>query len=108
VDHQFSYIYYLSLSSYTSSIPIIIVFWAIGHLLAKQESQRSTWPAIILGLGVADLGNLVIAWITPLNTGFPQNIQTLPTDIGLTLLPTPVLLILGGIIGLIAARHPLQ
>jgi hypothetical protein len=108
VDHQFSYIYYISLFSNFNSLTILVVFWAIGHLLAKQESQRTTWPAIILGLGVANLGNLIIAWTTPVNTGFPPSNQTLPNDIGLTLLPSPLLLILGGIIGLIAARRPLQ
>jgi hypothetical protein len=108
VDRQFTYIYYIGLYSYFNSFSILVTFWAIGHLMAKQDSQRTTWPAIIFALGAANLTNLIVAWNTPVNTGFPLNNQILPNDIGLTLLPAPLLLIFGGIIGLIAARRPLQ
>ena len=109
VDHQFSYLYNIGLFNYFNSLSILVVFWAIGHLLAKQESQRTTWPAIILGIGVANLGNLIMAWFTSFpGSLFPFSSQTLPNDIGLTLLPAPLLLILGGIIGLMVARRPFQ
>lgn len=97
VDRQFNYIYYISLYSYFNSITLLIVLWAAAHLLSTQDSHRSTWPAIILGIAAADLGNLIIAW----------SIQGVPNDIAFTLLPAPLLLTLGGLLGLTAARHPL-
>ena len=105
VDHQFSYFYYVGLYSYFNFVTILVVFWAIGHMTAKQESQQYTWPGMILIIGFANLVNLIISWTQPTNTGFPTS-QIFPTDIGLTLLPSPLLLILGGIIGLIGARRP--
>ena len=106
VDHQFSYFYYIGLFSFLNYSGILVVFWAIGHMMAKQESQGATWPAMILVIGFANLGNLIISWTQPTNTGSPTTNQTFPTDIGLTLLPSPLLLILGGITGLIGARRP--
>lgn len=106
IDHQFIFFYYIGLGSYLNSFGILIIFWAMAHLLDKQDSRRTTWPAIILGIGVADLANLLIAWLTPVNTGqYPPTTQTLPLDIGLTFLPGPPLLILGGIFGFISARR---
>lgn len=105
VDHQLSYFYYIGLNNYVNSFDTLIVFWSIAHLMDEKDSRRTTWPAIIMGIGVANLANLIIVWVTPINTGFPSTSQTLPLDLGLTLLPAPILLILGGIVGFIAARR---
>ena len=105
IDHQFPYYYYIGISGYFNSFAILVTFWALAHLMDKEESRLTTWSVIILGIGVANLANLIIALASPINTGFPVNNQLLPLDIGLTLLPAPLLLILGGIFGFSAARR---
>lgn len=106
VDRQLSYFVFIGLGTYVNSFDTLIVFWSIAHLMDERDSRRTTWPAILMGIGVANLTNLIIAWVTPINTGgFPVTTQTLPLDLGLTLLPAPLLLILGGIFGFIAARR---
>ena len=106
IDHQFPYYYYIGIySSYFNSFTILVIFWALAHLMDKQDSRRTTWSGIILGIGVANLVNVILAWNTPVNIGFPGNGPLLPLDIGLTLLPAPLLLILGGIFGFVAARR---
>lgn len=105
VDRQFSYFVYIGLGTYVNSFDTLIVFWSIAHLMDERDTRRTTWPAILLGIGVANLANLIVAWITPIYTGLALANQTLPLDLGLTLLPAPLLLILGGIFGFIAARR---
>ena len=105
VDRQFPYYYYIGLYSYFNSFTILVIFWAMAHFMDKQDSRRTTWSAIILSIGVASLANLILALISPINTGFPANNQPVPFDIATALLPAPLLLILGGIFGFVAARH---
>lgn len=105
VDRQFPYYYYIGLYSYFNSFAILVIFWAIAHFMDKQDSRMTTWSGIILSIGVATLANLIIALISPINTGFPGNNQPVPFDIGAALLPAPLLLILGGIFGFVAARR---
>ena len=105
VDHQFPYYYYIGIYGYFNSFAIIVIFWALAHLMDQQGSRLTTWSGIILGIGVANLVNLILAWNSAINTGFPTYSQSLPLDIGLTLLPAPLLLILGEISGFVAARR---
>ena len=106
IDHQFPYYYYVGIySSYFNSFAILVIFWALAHLMDKQDSRRTTWSGIILAIGVANLVDLILAWYSPINTGILTTNPLLPLDIGLTLLPAPLLLILGGIFGFAAARR---
>jgi hypothetical protein len=110
VDNRYNYLsVYYGLTAYFAYFEIfalLVGFWALSHLLVNQGSQRAVWPAIILAIGAANLGNLIITWATPINTGILGSSQTLPTDIALTLMPSSLLLIFGGILGFIAARNP--
>ena len=109
VDRQFPYYYYIGIYSYFNTLTVLVLFWAAAHLLDKQDSRRATWPALIITIGYANLANLVIAWFTPANnTGFVGSNQNLPADIFWTVLPAPLLLILGAAAGFLAARHPRQ
>lgn len=105
VDRQFPYYYYIGLYSYFNSFAILVLFWAMAHFMDKQDPRHTTWSAIILSIGVASLANLILALISPINTGFPANNQPVPFGIGAALLPAPLLLILGGTFGFVAARH---
>jgi hypothetical protein len=106
IDNRYNYNNYYSLNAYFSIFAIVVGFWASSHLLESRDSQRITWPAIILALGTAILGNLIIAWSTPSNIGILGAVQMPPADIVVTLIPSPLLLILGSILGFVAARHP--
>jgi hypothetical protein len=109
IDNRYNYNnYYYGLNAYFSIFAIVVGFWASSHLLESRDSQRITWPAIILALGTAILGNLIIAWSTPTNIGILGATQTPPVDLIVTLIPSPLLLILSGIFGFMAARHPKQ
>ena len=105
IDHQFPYYYYIGLYGYFNSFAILVTFWALAHLMDKQDSRRTTWSGILLGIGVANLVNLALAGISLTSASFPLNSSSLPIDIELTLLPAPLLLILGGIFGFVAARR---
>ena len=106
IDHQFPYYYYVGIySSYFNSFAVLVVFWALAHLMDKQDSRRTTWSGIILAIGAANLVDLILAWYSPINTGILTTNPLLPLDIGLTLLPAPLLLILGGILGFAAAKR---
>lgn len=107
VDSRYGYYStFYGINIYTSIFGILVGFWAISHLLSSRDSERAIWPAIILALGATMLGNLIIFWATPVTGGPLGTGQTVPADTVLTLLPSPLLLIAGGLIGLKAARSP--
>jgi len=91
VDNRYNYNYYFGISGVWIIIATVVVFWAISHLMDSRDPQRAAWPAIIMAMGVANLGNMIIQWI--------------PADVIVTLTPAPVLLIAGGIFGFVAVQH---
>ncbi len=94
----------LGISGVWIIIATVVVFWAISHLMDSRDPQRAAWPAIIMAMGAANLGNMIIQWITPVYFGFLGS-QTVPADVIVTLTPAPVLLIAGGIFGFVAVQH---
>jgi hypothetical protein len=79
------------------------VFWSASHLLEDWRG-RITWPSIILGLGVANLATVILGY-------YAQNsrlqIASTPPSITpiLAIMPGPLLMILGGILGFSAVRQ---
>ena len=79
------------------------VFWSASHLLEDWRG-RITWPSIILGLGVANLATVILGY-------YVQNsrlqIASTPPSITpiLAIIPGPLLMILGGILGFSAVRQ---
>jgi hypothetical protein len=104
VDSRANYNYYFGFNGIFTVIATVVVFWAVSHLLDGPDSQRVVWPAIILAIGVANLGNLIIAWATPAIVE-PLALQTVPLDTIVTLVPAPLLMILGGVCGLVALQQ---
>src|SRR5947208_15442981 len=82
----------------------LVGFLAFTHFNDSRDPQRAAWPAIIMAMGVANLGNMIIQCITPVYFGFLGS-QTVPADVIVTLTPAPVLLIAGGIFGFVAVQH---
>ena len=104
VDNRYNYNYYFGISGVWIIIATVVVFWAISHLMDSRDPARATWPAIITAMGAANLGNMIIQWITPVFFS-PLGNQTVPADVVLTLIPAPLLLIVGGIFGFVAVQH---
>ncbi len=104
VDPRYNYNYYFGISGVWIIIATVVVFWAISHLMVSRDPARATWPAIITAMGAANLGNMIIQWMTPIFFS-PLGNQTVPADVVLTLIPAPLLLIVGGIFGFVAVQH---
>ena len=83
------------------SLSSLVVFWAASHLVESGGSRRAAWPSIILALGVAGLGNLLVEYITPFQTGTFGSQPTFPTGVFLVLLPSSLILIIGGILSFV-------
>ncbi len=104
VDNRYNYNYYFGISGVWIIIATVVVFWAISHLMDSRDPQRAAWPAIIMAMGAAILGNMIMQWMTPVFFE-PLGNQAVPADVIVTLTPAPLLLIVGGIFGFVAVQH---
>jgi hypothetical protein len=79
------------------------VFWSASHLLEDWRG-RITWPSIILGLGVANLATVILGYYVQ---NSPLQIASTPPSITpiLAIIPGPLLMILGGLLGFSAVRQ---
>ena len=79
------------------------VFWSASHFLEDWKG-RITWPSIILGLGVANLSTIILGYYAQ---NSPLQIASTPPSITpiLALIPGPLLMIIGGILGFSAVRQ---
>src|SRR3989449_10916188 len=77
VDNRYNYNYYFGISGVWIIIATVVVFWAISHLMDSRDPQRAAWPAIIMAMGVANLGNMIIQGINTVYFGFIGR-QTVP------------------------------
>lgn len=94
-----SYLYTYSLE--TLMLSSFIVFWGASHLVEDWRG-RVTWPFLTFVLGVANFSGIILVYLTPQNI-FTQNSSLL--NVTLAILPGPVLVIIGGIIGFLAVRQ---
>jgi len=78
------------------------VFWGASHLLEDWKG-RITWPFLIFALGIANLSSIIMAYYIPNN--FAQSTSNPLLDATLSLIPGPLLIIIGGIIGFLAVRQ---
>jgi hypothetical protein len=84
-----------------------VVIWSATHILEDWKG-RITWPSIMLALGLVELWNIVLAYLTP-NMVFrilslPSN-GTLSVAATLALVPGPLTIMIGGILGFWAVRQ---
>jgi hypothetical protein len=83
----------------------LAVFWLASHLF---EDHRVIWPTMIFAIAVSTLLNLFIIYLTPASyssfIGYP-NVS--PTGL-LILVPAPLLVLAGGILGFAASTLTLR
>jgi uncharacterized protein YneF (UPF0154 family) len=98
-----TYLYNYGYGYETLFFSSFFVFWSASHLIEDWRG-RITWPSIILGLGVANLATVILGY-------YVQNsrvqIASTPPSITpiLAIMPGPLLMILGGILGFSAVRQ---
>ena len=102
VDSRTSLYFYYAFTNLF--VPTLVTFWAASHLLEDWKG-RATWPAIILALAIANLSNLIIAYILP-NPGLGLPANTNPSLAQFfVLVPGPLLASIGGLVGFAAVRQ---
>ena len=98
-----TYLYSYGYGYETLFFSSFFVFWSASHLIEDWRG-RITWPSIILGLGVANLATVILGY-------YVQNsrlqIASTPTSITpiLAIIPGPLLMVIGGILGFSAVRQ---
>jgi hypothetical protein len=97
-----SSLYYYSYSFETLILTSFLVFWGASHLLEDWKG-RITWPFLIFALGIANLSSIIMAYYIPNNLAFSTPNTSLLNAM-LSLIPGPLLIIIGGIIGFLAVR----
>ena len=84
-----------------------VVIWSATHILEDLKG-RITWPSIVFALGIVDLWNIVLAYTTPSAVArilsLPPN-GTLSLAATLALIPGPLIIAIGGILGFSAVRQ---
>jgi hypothetical protein len=102
VDRSTSF-YLYNLGYETLFFTSFIVFWSASHILEDWKG-RITWPTMILGLGIANLSTVILAYyaqtspiLAPSNAPTPAGISALITG--------PLLIVIGGILGFSAVRQ---
>lgn len=81
-----------------------IVFWGASHLVEDWKG-RITWPFLTFVLGVANFSSIIMVYFTPSNLlGIPTANSPL-LNVILAIIPGPMLVMIGGIIGFFAVRQ---
>jgi hypothetical protein len=102
VDRNTS-LYFYTIGYETLFLTSFIAFWSASHILEDWKG-RITWPSIILGLGVANLSTIILAYYAQISQA--QNFSTVPSLWAiLALITGPILMMLGGILGFSAVRQ---
>jgi hypothetical protein len=100
--NAYSFIYLSFISPFFLAL---IVFWSASHLLEDWKG-RITWPSIIFGLGISSLSSIIILYATSnggSGTSFPYNAFSVSAMSAL--IPGPLLIMIGGILGFFAVRQ---
>ena len=95
--------YYYVYGFETLILTSFLEFWGASHLLEDWKG-RITWPFIILVLGVANLSSMIMVYFIPSNLLALTPNSTL-INATLALIPGPLLIIIGGVLGLLAVRQ---
>ena len=90
-SNSLSYVFTYGLE--TLILSSFIVFWGASHLV-EDSKGRITWPFLIFVLGVANFASIILVYFTPSNI-----------LVTLSIIPGPILVMLGGIIGFFAVQQ---
>ena len=101
--NSLSYIYTYGLE--TLILSSFIVFWGASHLVEDWKG-RITWPFLIFVLGVANFASIIMVYFTPNTLGLGSFTTNSPLlNWTLAIIPGPILVMIGGIIGFFAVRQ---
>ena len=81
-----------------------IVFWGASHLVEDWKG-RITWPFLIFVLGVASFSGVIMVYFTPSRILDPFTTNSPLLNVTLAIIPGPILVTIGGIIGFFAVRQ---
>jgi len=103
VDRNWALNYYGYFGYQTLFFTSFLVIWSASQVLEDWKG-RITWPSIILGLGVANLSTVIMAYYA--QTSPIQNSSNVPS-LGsvIALISGPLLITIGGILGFSAVRQ---
>src|SRR5947209_12513207 len=90
--------FYYTISFQSLFLASFVTVWSASHLLEDWKG-RITWPSITLGVGVANLSTVLIAYYVqitpvPISSTTPSSLPAI-----LALISGPILSIIGGILG---------
>ena len=96
-------VYYYTIGYDTLFLTSFIAFWSASHILEDWKG-RITWPSIIFGVGIANLSAIILVSYAQISQ--VPNSSTLPSPWSiLVLIIGPLLMILGGVLGISAVRQ---
>src|SRR5207245_2291435 len=89
--------FYYTISFQSLFLSSFVVVWSASHILEDWKG-RITWPSITLGVGVANLSTVLIAYYVqitpvPISSTTPSSLPAI-----LALISGPILSIIGGIL----------
>src|SRR5947209_20271524 len=82
----------------------LIVIWSASHILEDWKG-RIAWPSIILALGIANMSTVIIAYYIQNSATQPFPTTPSPLTATLALLSSPLLNMIGGLLGFSAVRQ---
>jgi len=98
-----AYFYIIGLNNLLFTV--LVVFWSASRLLEDWEG-RITWPFITFAVGVANLSNIILASLTgSALLGILGPNGTVLVEAILAIIPGPLLIIMGGVLGFAAIRQ---
>jgi hypothetical protein len=81
-----------------------IVIWSASHILEDWKG-RITWPSIILGMGFANLFTIILSYYSQISSPVFLPSNTPSAAAISSLIAGPLLVVIGGILGLSAVRQ---
>ena len=100
--YSLSYLYTYGLV--TLILSSFIVFWGASHLVEDWKG-RITWPFLIFVQGVANFASIIMVYFTPSNILGSFTPTSSLLNVTLAIIPGPILIMIGGIIGFFAVRQ---
>ena len=95
--------YFYTYGLETLILSSFIVFWGASHLVEYWKGGV-TWPFMIFVLGVANFAGIIMVYFTPSNVFGILTTNSL-LNVTLAIIPGPILVMVGGIVGFFAVRQ---
>jgi hypothetical protein len=104
VDRNTSPFYY-TLGYYPLFLTSFVAIWSASHILEEWKG-RITWPSIVLALGITNLTTIMLTYYAQTQNSSTTTYSTVPSLAAiLAVIPGPLFLSIGGILGFLAVRQ---